>query len=150
MCLSKGTVCRRRLLLFLLAGLLLCLLRFLSHVALRDPKVGSMQVDLDMHKYRVHHNCKIDTARFEEGKRPSHSRNLRSDEALTWCVDTARFDGSRREEVLMWSVDEADWHYKVANYWVAIDLVVFGATFSSARRTNPTSLPHEHFRQHPA
>jgi hypothetical protein len=62
MCLSKGIVCRRRLLLFLLAGLLLCLLRFLSHVALRDPKVGSMQVDLDMHKYRVHHNCKIDTA----------------------------------------------------------------------------------------
>jgi hypothetical protein len=23
-------------------------------------------------------------------------------------VDAARFDGSRREEVLMWSVDEAD------------------------------------------
>jgi hypothetical protein len=72
MCLSKDTVCRRRLLLFLLAGLLLCLLRFLSHVALRYPKVGSMQVDPDMHKYRVHHNCKIDTSRFEEGKRRSH------------------------------------------------------------------------------
>jgi hypothetical protein len=25
-----------------------------------------------MHKDRVHHNCKIDTARFEEGKRRSH------------------------------------------------------------------------------
>jgi hypothetical protein len=92
MCLSKNTVCRRRLLLFLLAGFLLCLFRFLSHVALRDPKVGSMQVDLDMHKYRVHHNCKIDTACFEEGKRRSHrSRcgwaNL-SHDAPTRYVDT--------------------------------------------------------------
>ena len=79
MCLSRGTVCRRSLLL-LLTCLLLCLLRllsFLSHVALHDPKVGSMQVDLDMHKYRVHHNCKIDTARFEEGKRRSHRGALR-------------------------------------------------------------------------
>jgi hypothetical protein len=42
MCLSKDTVCRRRLLLFLLAGLLRRLLRllsFLSHVALRYPKL---------------------------------------------------------------------------------------------------------------
>jgi hypothetical protein len=87
MCLSKGTVCRRKLLLFLLAGLLLCLLRFLSHVALRNPKVGSMQVDLDMHKYRVHHICKIDTARFEEGKRRSHRSALRVGEPLLRCVD---------------------------------------------------------------
>ena len=68
MCLSKDTVCRRRLLLFLLAGLLLCLLRFLSflsHVALHDPKVGSMQVDLDTHKCKVYHDRKIDTARSE-------------------------------------------------------------------------------------
>src|SRR5580700_6891384 len=70
-------LCRRRLLLFLLAGLLLCLLRFLCHVALRYPKVGSMQVDLDMHKYRVHHNFKIDTSCFEEGKRRSHRGALR-------------------------------------------------------------------------
>jgi hypothetical protein len=34
-------------------------------------QVDSMQVDLDMHKHRVHHNSKIDTARFEEGKRRS-------------------------------------------------------------------------------
>jgi hypothetical protein len=93
MCLSKGTVCRRRLLLFLLAGLLLCLLRFLSHVALRDPKVGSMQVDLDMHKYRVHHNCKIDTARFEEGKRRSHRSALRVRKPLSRCVDAIRGHG---------------------------------------------------------
>ena len=59
MCLSK------RLLLFLLAGLFLCLLRFLSflsHVALHEPKVDSMQVDLDTHGYKVHHDRKIDTA----------------------------------------------------------------------------------------
>ena len=73
MCLSKQTVYRRRLLLFLLACFLrllsfLSFLSFLSHVALRYPKVGSMQVNLDMHKYRVHHNSKIDTSRFEEGK----------------------------------------------------------------------------------
>jgi hypothetical protein len=36
-----------------------------------------MQVDLDMHKHRVHHNCKIDTACFEEGKRWSHRSVLR-------------------------------------------------------------------------
>ena len=38
-----------------------------------------------MHTFRVHHNCKIDTARFEEGKRPSPSRlaTKRSRDALT-------------------------------------------------------------------
>jgi len=96
MCLSKGTVSEQRycvsakLLLFLLAALLLCLLRFLGflgHVALRYPKVGSMQVDLDMHGYRVHHNCKIDTARFEDGKRRSHRGALRVREPLLRCVD---------------------------------------------------------------
>jgi ABC-type branched-subunit amino acid transport system ATPase component len=39
-----------------------------------------MQVDLDMHKYRVHHNCKIDTARSEQGKRRSDHSVLRVDE----------------------------------------------------------------------
>jgi hypothetical protein len=29
-----------------------------------------MQVNIDVHAYRVHHNYKIDTSRFEEGKRP--------------------------------------------------------------------------------
>jgi hypothetical protein len=46
------------------------------------PKVGSMQVDIDVHTFRIHHNRKIDTARFEEGKRPPHRRDLRPDEAL--------------------------------------------------------------------
>ena len=42
MCLSKGSV-RRNLLLFLLAGLLLCLLRFLGHVVL-CKKTGSVNM----------------------------------------------------------------------------------------------------------
>jgi len=45
---------------------------------------------IDMHTFRVHHNCKIDTPRFEEGKRPPHRRDLRLDKALAWGVDTAR------------------------------------------------------------
>ena len=76
-----------RLLLFLLAGLLLCLLRFLGHVALRDPqKLAQCKSRIDMHKLRLHHNCKIDTTRFEEGKQPSHRR---MDEALACYADTA-------------------------------------------------------------
>jgi len=75
---QQSAVCRR-LLLLLLTGLLLCLLRFLSflsHLTLRNPKVGSMQVDLDMHHCKIHHNWKIDTARFEQGKRRSCRRVL--------------------------------------------------------------------------
>jgi hypothetical protein len=39
-----------------------------------------------MHTLRLHHNCKFDTARLKEGKRPSHRRDLRPDEALAGCV----------------------------------------------------------------
>jgi hypothetical protein len=46
------------------------------------PKVGSMQSTFDTHTLRIHQNRKIDTARFEEGKRPSHRRDLRPGEAL--------------------------------------------------------------------
>jgi hypothetical protein len=60
------------LLLFLLTGLLFCLLCFLGHITLRDPIVEFNAVDIDMHKYKVHHICKIDTARFEQGKRQSN------------------------------------------------------------------------------
>src|SRR6476661_2093572 len=35
-----------------------------------------MQVDIDVHTFRLRHNCKIDTACFEEGKRPAHPREL--------------------------------------------------------------------------
>src|SRR5215203_5351319 len=41
------------------------------------PKVGSMQSTIDVHRFRIHQNCKIDIARFEEGKRPSRRRNSR-------------------------------------------------------------------------
>jgi hypothetical protein len=33
-----------------------------------------------MHTFSLYHNCKIDTARFEEGKGPSRGRDLRLDE----------------------------------------------------------------------
>jgi hypothetical protein len=67
-------------------------------------KLAQCKSTIDMHTFRIHHNCKIDTARFEEGKRPSQLATGRS---LACCVDTARIAGSRREEVLMWS-EEAD------------------------------------------
>ena len=66
-----------QLLLFLL-GLrcLLCFLRFLGHVALRDPQSWlNAKSTIDVHRFRLHHNFKIDTACFEEGKRPSDSRD---------------------------------------------------------------------------
>jgi hypothetical protein len=28
-----------------------------------------------MHAFKIHHNCKIDTERFEEGKQPSRRRD---------------------------------------------------------------------------
>ena len=56
------------------------------------PKAGSMQVE-HRHTFRLHHNCEIDTSRFEEGSRPPHRRDLRPDEALACCVDTARLAG---------------------------------------------------------
>src|SRR3954447_8900314 len=39
------------------------------------PKVGSMQVNIDMHRCRVHHICKIYSSSFEEGKRRSGHRD---------------------------------------------------------------------------
>ena len=50
---------------------------FLAMLPSVVPEVGSMQVDIDMHSFRLHHNCKIDTARFKEGKRPPHPPDLR-------------------------------------------------------------------------
>src|SRR5882724_8729144 len=49
-----------------------------------------MQVDHRHASLRVHHNCKIDTACFEEGKRPLHRRDFRMDAALARGVDSAR------------------------------------------------------------
>ena len=55
---------------------------FLAMLPSVIPKVGSCKSTIDMHTFRVHHNCKIDTVRFEQGKRPSHRRDLGPDEAL--------------------------------------------------------------------
>lgn len=49
-----------------------------------------MHVDLDMHKHRVHHNCKIDTARFEEGKWQSDRSALRVDQPLSRGLNAIR------------------------------------------------------------
>lgn len=37
---------------------------------------------IDVHECRVHHKCKIDTAGFEEGKRPSRRHDLRTINSL--------------------------------------------------------------------
>jgi hypothetical protein len=42
---------------------------FLATLPSAIPRLVQCKSALDVHKYRVHHNCKIDTARFEEGKR---------------------------------------------------------------------------------
>jgi hypothetical protein len=68
------------------------------------PKLAQCKSTFDMHTFRVHHNCKIDTARFEEGKRhpivatcAPNSRVMRGHIAHCWI--------KRGEEVLMWSDD---------------------------------------------
>jgi hypothetical protein len=96
-----------RLLLFLFCCLFrfLRLLRFLSHVPLRNPK-AQCKSTIDRHKPKLHQISKIDTARFKEGKR---RRDTRPCEGFARCVDTARLVRSRwEEEVLTWSEDEAD------------------------------------------
>jgi hypothetical protein len=51
---------------------------FLAMLPSVIPKLVQCKSTIDMHTFRIHHNYKFDTARFEEGKRPS----LRRDEAL--------------------------------------------------------------------
>jgi hypothetical protein len=53
----------------------------------------------DMHTLRIHHNRKIDTACFEEGKRPPHRRALRAGETLASCVETAICRTRRKGDV---------------------------------------------------
>ena len=38
----------------------------------------------DTHAFRIHHSCKIDTPRFEEGKRPSLRRDPAKAFGLAW------------------------------------------------------------------
>jgi hypothetical protein len=92
-----------------LFGCLLRLLRllcFLGHVALRDPQSWfnasrqSTCIDSDYTKI-----AKIDTARFEEGKR---RRDSRPDEGIARCMDTTHLAGIRtgRRSYLVGSLDE--------------------------------------------
>jgi hypothetical protein len=48
-----------------------------------------------MHTLRVHHNCKIDTAPFEQGKRPPHRRDLRLGRSSRVMRGHIAFAGSR-------------------------------------------------------
>ena len=84
-----------RLLLFLL-GCFLCFLRllcFLGHIILRDPQSWINAGHLDMHAFKIHHNCKIDTERFEEGKRPSRRRDH---DEVAWSRGVANGAGHSR------------------------------------------------------
>jgi hypothetical protein len=83
MCLSKILCVGEDYFFFFLPVFFFAFFAFLAMLPSAIPKVGSMQVDLDMHKYRVHHNCKIDTACFEEGKQRSHRSALRVGEPLS-------------------------------------------------------------------
>jgi len=47
------------------------------------PKLAQCKSTFDMHSFRLHHNCKIDTARFEQGKRPPTSSRLAPQTKLT-------------------------------------------------------------------
>jgi hypothetical protein len=66
---------------------------FLATLPSAIPRLVQCKSTLDVHKHRVHHNCKIDTARFEEGKRRSHRSALRVRKPLSRCVDAIRGHG---------------------------------------------------------
>ena len=53
---------------------------FLATLPSAIPRLVQCKSTIDVHKYRVHHNCKIDTARFEEGKRRQNHRALQVSE----------------------------------------------------------------------
>jgi hypothetical protein len=56
---------------------------FLATLPSAIPRLVQCKSTIDVHRYRVHHNCKIDTARFEEGKWRSLRRALQVSEPLT-------------------------------------------------------------------
>jgi hypothetical protein len=66
---------------------------FLATLPSAIPRLVQCKSTLDVHKYRVHHNCKIDTARFEEGKRRSHRCVLQVSEPLSRPVGAIRGHG---------------------------------------------------------
>ena len=63
---------------------------FLATLPSTIPRLIQCKSILDVHRYRVHHNCKIDTARFEEGKRRSHRRAMQVSEPLSRSVGGIR------------------------------------------------------------
>jgi hypothetical protein len=74
-----------RLLLFFFLAVFFAFFAFFAFLAMLPSvslKLAQCKSTIDMHTFRLHHNCKINTARFEEGKRPSHRRDLRPDEVL--------------------------------------------------------------------
>jgi hypothetical protein len=49
---------------------------FLAMLPSVTPKLAQCRPTFDMHSFRLHHDCKIDTASFKEGKRPAASSRL--------------------------------------------------------------------------
>ena len=56
---------------------------FLAMLPSVIPKVGLMQVISTCMHFKIHHNCKIDTERFEQGKRTSRRRGH---DEVAWAV----------------------------------------------------------------
>jgi hypothetical protein len=56
---------------FFLAVFFFAFFAFLAMLPSVIPKLVQCKSTFDTHAVRLHHNCKIDTPRFEEGKRPS-------------------------------------------------------------------------------
>ena len=59
---------------FFLAVFFFAFFAFLAMLPSVIPKLVQCKSTFDTHAFRLHHNCKIDTPRFEEGKRPSRDR----------------------------------------------------------------------------
>jgi hypothetical protein len=66
---------------------------FLAMLPSAIPRLIQCKSPLDVHRYSVHHNCKIDTARFEEGKRWQNHRALQVSEPLSRSVGAIRGHG---------------------------------------------------------
>ena len=62
---------------FFLAVFFFAFFAFLAMLPSVIPKLVQCKSTFDTHAFRLHHNCKIDTPRFEEGKRPSRRQPSR-------------------------------------------------------------------------
>ena len=79
---------------------------FLAMLPSVTPKLAQCRPTFGMHSFRLHHDYKIDTASFKEGKRPAAVATCTSDEALASPVDAPRLAGSRGK--LSYVQNEAD------------------------------------------